>query len=374
MKIGIILISDIPNGFAGAERVVYNLAEAFYKEGLEIHLIINEEILKYYNKLKTKRIRVHNIGKYIGGNFITNRFLVIKPKKILKEIIEKEKFDLIQTNMIIHPEFYKLISKFKVPYIITFHGEEIKDFIESKGILYKILFKLIFSSVFLKSNLLISVGNNQIQNLPEKYKKKTVVIPNGVDSKIFRPLKSIKQRKNVILFTGRFIELKGIREILAVTKQLPQYEFWFAGQGPLTNLINSPNTKNLGYKKTEELVKLYNQATICVFPSHREAFGLTGLEAMSCGKPVIATPLGFSEYIENGKDGIIIPAKNEKALKDAIVRLMDDKKLREKLSKNARRKALKYSWGNVAKQYLKVFKQVIKEKKIYNNRGSEIFK
>jgi hypothetical protein len=78
MKIGIILISD---RFAGAERVVYNLIEAFSTKKLEIHLITNEEILKYYTKLKTKRVRIQNLGKCVGGNFITNRFLMMKPKK-----------------------------------------------------------------------------------------------------------------------------------------------------------------------------------------------------------------------------------------------------------------------------------------------------
>jgi len=73
--------------------------------------------------------------------------------------------------------------------------------------------------------------------------------------------------------------------------------------------------------------------------------------------------LGFSEYIENGKDGIIIPAKDEKALKNAIINLMENTPKRKKLEKNARKKALKYSWSKVAKQYLKVFREVIKENK-----------
>jgi glycosyltransferase involved in cell wall biosynthesis len=282
----------------------------------------------------------------------------------LREIIKKEKFDIIQTNMIISPEFYKLIFKFKIPHTIIFHGSEIKSFIESKDILYKLLFKPVFSSIFLKSDLLVSVGNEQIQNLSERYKEKTIVISNGVDSRVFKPLKSIKQKKNIILFTGRFIDIKGIKEIIGVAKQLPQYEFWFAGQGELEKEIIGKNVKNFGFQSTRKLVKLYNQATICIFPSHREGFPLCGLEAMSCGRAVIATPLGFSEYIGNGKDGIIIPTKDENALKNAIIDLMINEKKRKILEKNARKKALKYSWNNVAEQYMKVFKEVIKEYKL----------
>lgn len=64
---------------------------------------------------------------------------------------------------------------------------------------------------------------------------------------------------------------------------------------------------------------------------------------------------------DKSASGIIIPAKDEKALKDAIERLMNDEKLRKELEKNARKKALQYSWEKVAKQYLEVFKSVVRE-------------
>jgi glycosyltransferase involved in cell wall biosynthesis len=209
----------------------------------------------------------------------------------------------------------------------------------------------------------LSVSSWQIQNLPEKYKKKTEVIPNGVDSKTFKPINHIKQKNNLVLFTGRLIESKGIKEIVAVAKQLPQYEFWFAGQGPLKDIINLSNTKNLGFKTQEEIINLYNRATICILPSYHEGFSNVGLEVTACGRALICTPLGFSEYIENGKDGIIIPSKDEKALKSAIVKLMTNKKLRKRIEKNARKKALEYSWDKIAEQYLRVFRKVVKENK-----------
>jgi glycosyltransferase involved in cell wall biosynthesis len=80
---------------------------------------------------------------------------------------------------------------------------------------------------------------------------------------------------------------------------------------------------------------------------------------------VIATPLGFSEYIENGKDGIIIPAKDEKALKNAIVDLMT-MKIRERcFEENARKKAIKYSWDKIAKKYLLYLRRLLINEKDY---------
>lgn len=352
MRIGIVLISE---GFAGAERSVYKIAEEFSKsKDNEIHLIINDEMFSQYGDLKN--VKIHKAGIINKGDSISNLINFYKVKNNIKNIIDENNLDIINSHM----DQSNFLCPKRLNHINVFCGTDLKCLMNPPSLKYRFGFLPKIKRNLNKSLMIISKGREQIHNIPEKYKKKTVIIPNGVDSKVFNTIDDIKQKKNVILFVGRFIEIKGIQEIINVAKQLPQYEFWFAGQGPLENLINLPNTKNLGFKTTEKLIKLYNQATICIFPSYRESFGLVGLEAMACGKAVIATPLGFSEYMENGKDGIIIPTKDEKALKDAIVDLMTHEKKRKIIEKNARKKALQYSWDNVAKQYLIAFKEVSK--------------
>lgn len=352
MKIGVILVSD---KFSGGEKFVYEIIRHFNKK-IKITLFVNKNICKYYENLKN--IKIIKLNKLNTQNGLKYNLSLIKMKSQLKKYYNN--FDLFFLNL--EGAFRIFDFKRNKNFVPVLHGGEVNDFLNSSSLRYKLFAKPKIKKVLDKSKKLISVSHHQIKNLQEKYKKKTIVIPNGVDTKTFKPLKNIKQKKNVILFTGRFIDIKGIRELVNVAKQLPQYEFWFAGQGQLEKIINGKNIKNLGFKSTEELVKLYNQATICVFPSYREGFPLCGLEAMSCGKSVIVTSKGFSEYIENEKDGIIIPAKDEKALKEAIVRLMEDKKLRDKLGKNARKKALKYSWDKVVKRYLEVFEGVLNQK------------
>jgi len=349
-NIGIVLIS---NCLAGAENSVYNL---ILNSKDNLYLFVNEEIFNHYSHLNK---RIINLGKIYNRNKVIQYINYLKVRSRLKRLIKSEKIKVLVLFLV---NSFIVTSYLKICLVPNLRGSDIIEYLSPpKNIKEKIL-KSIFNKVFNISKKIISVSRHQIQNLPEKYKKKTVVIPNGVDSKVFKPLKNIKQKKNVVLFTGRFLEIKGIREILAVAKKLLQYEFWFAGQGPLADLINLPNTKNLGFKSTKELVKLYNQSTICIAPSYREGFSNVGLEVISCSRALICTP-PFSEYIENGKDGIIIPSKDEKILKDAIVKLMTNKKLRKKLEKNARKKALKYTWEEVAKKYLKVFKEVIENEK-----------
>lgn len=358
LKIGILLLSE---GFAGLERATHFIINNL-KSKNDIVLFLNDEILKYYKDING--IKICLLGKYSTKNLFAIRLSLHNLKNNLLKYINSERLDIMHIHSSVSMAVYSFIIRgFTFPVISTFHGTDINNFVYKRNLLYNLMVRPKIKKILKKSTCITSVSNWQIKNFSKKYKQKTVVIQNGVDPKIFKPLKKIKQKKDVILFAGRFIDIKGIRELINVAKQLPKYEFWFAGQGPLANEIKGKNIKNLGFKTTEELVKLYNQATICIFPSHREGFPLCGLEAMSCQRAVIATPLGFSEYIENGKDGMIIPAKDEQALKNAIVDLMENPKKRKRLEKNARKKALKYSWDNVAKQYLKVFKEVIENAK-----------
>jgi glycosyltransferase involved in cell wall biosynthesis len=356
MKIGILLMSD---NYAGAENAIYNLSKSFIKQNQETILFTNEEMIKYYQPIK--KLKLINLGKFFSLGIIKRLTRINKIRKLLLERLTSENFStlllFLEYSYLIVNSFY---NKTKVPIIATLRGSEIQEYYHPKGIKGVIIRRLMENS-FKKSYKIFSQTQEQLNLIPEKYKKKTIVIPNGVDSRIFKPFKKRTQKKNVVLFTGRYIERKGIIELLNVAKQLPEYEFWFAGQGPLANIIKGNNIKNLGFKDTKELVKLYNQATIAILPSWWEGFSNTGLEASSCGIAIIATKEGFGDYLENGKDSLLIPSKDERALKEAITKLMTDKKLRKTISKNARKKALNYSWDKVANQYFKVFKQMDKK-------------
>lgn len=354
-KIAVLIISS---GLAGAENSTYNVLERLIKMGEDVSLLSNREIADYYRSIKG--LKVHDLGKRYDRNTLKRIIYRLKVNRSLYKVLKREKFDIISLNL--HGSFsaYKKFQKSKV--ITVLHGTEVKTMQMSKPNLYQRIENFYLNTALKGSDFIISVSNWEADQLPEEYKRKTVVIGNGVDGKKFKPLKT-KELSKSILYVGRFIELKGIKELLSVAREIPNYSFLFAGRGPMSSQMSLKNTNNLGFKSKEELVKLYNSADICVFPSYQEGSPNVGLEAMACGKPVIATPLGFSEYIENGKDGIIIPAKDKKALKDAIVKLMDNPKLREKLGKNARKKALKHSWGKVAKQYLEVYKKALAEHK-----------
>jgi len=350
LRIGLLLIS---HGWGGAEETVYQLVKQYVKLNLNVSLFLNDEMVDCFADLK--RLSIYRLGTTNCRNKLFILYSYFNMRRNLIKILKTQPFDLIHVHLGGSLQVYfGLVDKFKIPVLLNLHGSEIYNYYVRESLLDYWLIKKMLEKV----KVIISPSQWQIQNLPNNFKSKTVIIHNGINNQEFKPLK-VKKETKVILFVGRFIELKGISELIEVAKQLPHYRFWFAGCGPLAKLINLKNTDNLGFKNRKELIGLYNQATICCFPSHREAFGIAGLEAMACGRPVITTELGFSEFIENDKDGIIVEVKNTEMLRKTIVKLMENPQLRQQLGKNAREKALKLNWQEIAQKYSRIYKTTL---------------
>ncbi len=92
----------------------------------------------------------------------------------------------------------------------------------------------------------------------------------------------------------------------------------------------------------------------------RESFGLILLEAMASGKPVIASSIaGYSAVVRDGLDGVLVEPKNPQALALAIVRVLADVPLRERLTTSAREHVKQFSWAVVAERLIEVYQRAI---------------
>jgi glycosyltransferase involved in cell wall biosynthesis len=340
--------------WGGAQESIYQLAKYLIKINIKPTLFVNNELEEHYDDIRG--LSIHALGPINLKNKFLTFLSYLRIRRNFIKLLKISSHDLLHANLTgsLYAS-YGISNIFKIPEIFTLHGAEIDNYFVKNSLLDYLLLKKLFKN---SKIMMTSPTKGQIHDLEKTYKLKTLVVPNGVDTTEFKPIE-IKKEKNVILFVGRLVELKGIFELIEVAKQLPEYEFWFAGCGPLAKYVNLTNTKNLGFKTRSELVELYNRATICCFPSHHESFGIVGLEAMACGKAIITTPLGFSEFIEDGKDGLIIEAKNTKCIKAAITRLMQNIPLREILEKNARIKALKYDWNEIVKKYYSLYRYMV---------------
>ena len=82
---------------------------------------------------------------------------------------------------------------------------------------------------------------------------------------------------------------------------------------------------------------------------------------MAVGKPIIATNIeGYASVVDDGRQGLLVPPKNDKALSSALVTLLQDEKMRESMGANGRAKAQTYGWEAVASRVFDYYKQVLK--------------
>lgn len=209
-----------------------------------------------------------------------------------------------------------------------------------KGV-YKYIDKMICCSEFLKKKM----DSNPL------FAKKTITLHNFVEHVEWKQT----EKKNYVLYFGRFSTEKGIETLIQICKQLPNVPFIFAGTGPLEETINDiPNIKNVGFQKGKALEKLIREAQFSIYPSEwYENCPFSVMESQMYGTPVLGARIGgIPELIEEGRTGELFESGNAEDLKNKIRKFWDDKELCVRYSKNCKN----ISFDTVDKYYEKLMK------------------
>jgi glycogen(starch) synthase len=201
--------------------------------------------------------------------------------------------------------------------------------------------------------------------------EKAVVIPNGVDTDLFRPI-SCDPIPQSVVWTGRFVAEKGLPYLLEaarlVATEVPGTKFIMAGYGEeLPKLLDL--RRRLGLERNiaflvpmpqEEIVTLLNRCTVFALPSLSEGFPSSVLEAMACEKPVVVTSgIGLEEVV--GDTGLYVPPSSPRALADAIKRVLRDAGLGIELGRRGRQRVIKYyDWRNIVSKVNELFERAIR--------------
>lgn len=181
-----------------------------------------------------------------------------------------------------------------------------------------------FDAIICPSNFLAKkLSTNQI------LKEKITVLHNFIDC--VKP--QIIEKKDYVLFYGRYSKEKGIETLLKVADEMPEVKFVFAGNGTLKDEVKKRNNvENKGFLSGEELINTIAGARFTVVPSEcYENCPFTVMESQMCGTPVLGANIGgIPELINVGITGELFDSGNASSLKAAIKNLLiDDKKLNE---------------------------------------------
>jgi glycosyltransferase involved in cell wall biosynthesis len=206
--------------------------------------------------------------------------------------------------------------------------------------------------------------------------QRVVVIHPGVDSQAYRPDPATPRApRPTFLYLGRLKRYKGvefaIRAVAAARTARPDITLDICGHGDDRPRLErlavehrvSDAVRFLGYVSEEEKRRLLHHAWAVVFPSPKEGWGITNVEAAACGTPALASDSpGLRESVQNGVTGYLVPHGDVPALADRMVALAADPSLVERLGRAARRFAEGLSWDSAARATLAHIETTVAER------------
>lgn len=194
--------------------------------------------------------------------------------------------------------------------------------------------------------------------------EKVRVINYGVDTEAFTPAPK-KDDVFRVVYCGMVCLRKGPQYLLQAWKELALEgaELWMLGVvlndavAMLEQYRNLPGLKIVGHVDSQaKLAEMYRQATVFVFPSVEDGFGMVVTEAMACGVPVvISDQTGACDVVEEGVNGFVVPTYDVEAIKERILRFKAEPRLRETMGEAARATALDNTWRHYSEKLLKVY-------------------
>lgn len=206
--------------------------------------------------------------------------------------------------------------------------------------------------------------------------KDVLYLPNMIDNKIYKYIKDrdelcerykLNKYKKIILFgaadAGTENEIKGFKYLLKALNMLSREEYQLAVFGNAGNNIKLPKGFEValfGFVSDEgKLAEIYSLADVLANPSQQEAFGYTACEAMACGTPVVAFPIGgLKEQITHMENGYLAKYHDSDDLAKGIMYCANNK---QKMSLKAVEAASKYSYQNAVGSYIRVFEELMKK-------------
>ena len=393
MKIALVCPASLPaTQFGGIVFLAVDLAQEISEMGHNVTIYTTDlDFSNGPNKFNKKLPRIEKFEK-----FLINRTHVWFSLKLffvntsMSKEIENDKPDIIHTIGL--RSFQSIIAwrvskKLNIPLVVSDQGGlTTHPFLAESGFFLKTLYKIqdFFIKKIINDASVISVANEYEQKIFSSLNKKSriEIIRNGVNLKKLVSKHNFKEKyqinSNFILFVGRFSKSKGIETLInafsIVKNELKDSDIHlvimgvdFGYQAEMEKLIKKLNLseeiKVIKNPPRDDVISAYGESEFLVLPSQWELSPLVPLESFAFKKPVISTNShGIPYTVQNNKNGILVEPENSFELSNAIMKLLNDTELREKLGLSG------YNFVNeecncvsMAKNSLKLYEDILEE-------------
>ncbi|MDN5343658.1 MAG: hypothetical protein PWP28_2538 [Oceanotoga sp.] len=293
-------------------------------------------------------------------------------KEVAEDLFDKIKnneFDIIHAHgMYDAPAglIAKLLSqKLNIPYVVTCHGSDINLAMPKAKELYVDVLESAAKVIFVSNALLNKAKSFGYAG------ENSVVIPNGIEPDIFKPLDKEKIKKELMLskkvvgFVGNLVNVKRadkLPEIFSHISSIYDAEFLVVGDGELKEDIEKEckkrrlKVKFVGRVPQEDVPYYMNAMDVMILPSRNEGWPCVVLEAQGCGVAVVGSGNGgIPEAIGDG--GVVVEDGEdfEKRFAQSVVKLLEDPIDESYL----RKRALGFSWENIVEKEVEVYEDLL---------------
>jgi len=340
-------------------------------EGVQIDLILPGRALCWAN---VPNWHIHRTWLPKGFRWYVSN-LVFPP--YIKRVYDQQPFDLLRAHSLrfVGPAALWARRRYRLPVPVVAHHHHVdhnwlnpvieKRVIESCDL---VTTDSQFSREQLARELQVDIGHAAViyagiaREFEPQQKDERLAADLGLAGrKVLLFLGGLKPRKNVGLLLEVFYDV--------VTEMEDRARLLIAGSGSEEKKLRR-QAKELGiadkviftgYVPEADKVRLYNLADLYVHPSSLEGFGLTTGEAMSCGKPVVATAVGsLPEVIVDGKTGFLAPLGDRRRFAERVVTLLQDEPLARQFGEAGRRRVeALFGWERVARRLVELYGQVL---------------
>lgn len=236
----------------------------------------------------------------------------------------------------------------------------------------------ILRKIFLPMTTHLVVQTKDIKAFYPKFiQKKTSIIYNPVSETVFQLQEEPKE--NTIISVGKLDGQKNqkmlINAFASIAEDFPDWKLVIYGEGPERNALESL-VERLKIKdkislpgRCETVIEEMNKAKVFAFSSDFEGMSNAILEAVCVGLPVVTTNVsGAAELVKDGEGGFVVPIRDEKALADALQKILQDENLREKMMRTNKARAKEFKQDMIVNQWEELIKKIV------DNYGSTLKK